>query len=212
MKQFKKYFVLLALVSILMALNACKAKGTPTPSPEMVITNVALTVQADLTEMAAQIPTNTSTPEITPTLTAEPITPTPTFTLTPTGPTPTNTSSFANDNGVWVESNPPDGTFVTPGQEFTITVTLMNTGDTTWTSNYYIQFFSGEQMGAPEKIYMPYPIPPTKNVQIAIDFQAPESIGLKHSDWRIVNAQDEGIYLFWIEVEVASEPQPTATP
>jgi len=133
MKQFKKYFVLLALISILIALNACKAKGTPTPSPEMVITNVALTVQADLTEMAAQIPTNTSTPEITPTFTA---TPTPTLTLTPTGPTPTNTSSFASDNGVWVESNPPDGTFVTPGQEFTITVTLMNTGDTTWAGLY----------------------------------------------------------------------------
>ena len=203
MKQLKKYVVFLALVSILMALNACKAKGTPTPSSEMVITNVALTVQADLTKMAAQIPTNTSTPEITPTFTAEPITPTPTLTMTPTGPTPTNTSSNAIDNGVWVESNPPDGTFVTPGQEFTITVTLMNTGDTTWTSSYYIQFFSGEQMGAPEKIYMPYSIPPTKNVQISIEFQAPESIGLKHSDWRLVIEKDNGFYFFCIVVVVA---------
>ena len=204
-------FILFFVILNIMSITACSNR-TPTLTGEMVITNVALTVQADLTKIAADLPTNTPTPDVTPTPTQEPFTPTTAPTLTPTGPTPTNTSEFSIDNGVWVSSNPPDGSVFVPNQNFTMTVTLMNTGDTTWTTSYYIKFSSGDQMKAPDKIFMPYPVPPSKNVQIAIPFTAPESLGLKRSTWKIVNAQAKEFATFWCEIEVASAPLPTVAP
>lgn len=201
----------LAGMLIMLALSACGPR-TPTLTGDMVITSVAQTVQADLTKVAASIPTSTPTPEASPTSTPEPFTPTPTATFTPTGPTPTNTSSSSVDYGVWVSSNPPDGSVFVPNQTFTMVVTLMNTGETTWTTAYYIKFSSGERMSAPEKIFMPYSVPPGKNVVIAITFKAPDTLGTKRSTWVMVNAANKEFSTFWCEIEVASAPVPTATP
>jgi hypothetical protein len=208
-KNRKKFF--LAGMLFMLALSACGTRK-PTLTGDMVITSVAQTVQADLTKVAASIPTSTSTPVVSPTSTSEPFTPTPTATFTPTGPTPTNTSASSVDYGVWVSSNPPDGTVFVPNQTFTMEVTLMNTGETTWTTTYYIKFSSGERMNAPEKIFMPYSVPPGKNAVIAITFKAPDSLGTKRSTWAMVNAANKEFSIFWCEIEVASAPVPTATP
>lgn len=200
MKNPNKIILLLFAVTMVI-LTACNR--TPTPSAEMVITNVAQTVQADLTQIAASIPTNTPTLAPTPTLTLELITPTLAPSDTPTGPTPTNTPEFSNDGGVWVSSVPADGTKVNAETEFNVTVTLMNTGNTTWTTAYYIKFDSGDQMDAPEKIFMPYEVPPEKNVQISLNFKAPANPGMVRSDWQIHTAADKAFYLFYFEYEVS---------
>jgi hypothetical protein len=85
MRKNRKMFFLASMLFML-ALSAC---GTRKPSltGDMVITSVAQTVQADLTKVAASIPTSTPTPVASPTSTNEPFTPTPTATFTPTGPT-----------------------------------------------------------------------------------------------------------------------------
>jgi hypothetical protein len=99
-----------------------------------------------------------------------------------------------------------------PNQAFTMEVTLMNTGETTWTTAYYIKFSSGERMSAPEKIFMPYSVPPGKNAIITITFKAPDSLGTKRSTWAMVNAANKEFSVFWCEIEVASAPVPTAEP
>ena len=211
--KMNKYFksLILAGMLITLVLSACGSR-TPTLTGDMVITSVAQTVQADLTKVAASIPTSTPTPVASSTPTPEPFTPTPTATFTPTGPTPTNTSSSSIDYGVWVSSVPPDGSVFVPNQAFTMEVTLMNTGETTWTTAYYIKFSSGERMSAPEKIFMPYSVPPGKNAVIEISFKAPESLGTKRSTWAMVNAANKEFSIFWCEIEVASAPVPTAAP
>ncbi len=206
-KQSTLLFVLITAL-LIPTLPACTPR-TPTLTGDMVITSVAQTVQADLTRVAASIPTSTPTPEATPTNTPEPFTPTATMTVTPTGPTPTNTSETSIDYGVWVSSNPPDGSVFVPSQTFTMEITLMNTGETTWTTAYYIKFTSGERMNAPEKIFLPYSVPPGKNVVIPITFKAPDSLGLKRSNWSIVTGANKEFSVFWCEIEVASQPLPT---
>jgi hypothetical protein len=62
-------------------------------------------------------------------------------------------------------------------------------------------------MGAVEKIFLPYPVPPNRNVQISINFVAPESIGSKRSDWKLVNANDVAFLTFisllmWLAAEI----------
>lgn len=210
-KNKKQIISLSMLLLISMLLSACGTR-TPTLTGDMVITSVAQTVAVDLTNIAALQPTSTPTLEATLTSTPSPFTPTPSATFTPTGPTPTNTSEFSVDSGVWVSSDPPDGSYYTPNQTFVMSVTLMNTGDTTWTTAYYIKFTSGDRMNAPEKIFMPYQVPPGKNIIIPITFKAPESLGLKRSDWAIVNAANKEFAVFWCEIEIASEPLPTKTP
>ncbi len=202
---------MLSLLIISIILSSCSL-GTPTLTGDMVITSVAQTVAADLTKIATLVPTSTPTPEVPPTSTPEPFTPTFTGTFTPTGPTPTKTLSSAIDFGVWVSSNPPDGSVYVPNQTFVMTIVLMNTGETTWTTAYYIKFTGGDRMNAPEKIMMPYIVPPGKNVVIPITFKAPESLGLKRSNWSIVNSANKEFSVFWCEIEVASAPLPTAEP
>ena len=206
-----KILSMLSLLVLSIILSAC-GSGTPTMTGDMVITSVAQTVAADLTKIAALVPTSTPTPEVPPTSTPEPFTPTFTATFTPTGPTPTKTLSSAIDYGVWVSSNPPDGSVYVPNQTFVMTIVLMNTGETTWTTAYYIKFTGGDRMNAPEKILMPYLVPPGKNVVIPITFKAPESLGAKRSNWAIVNAANKEFSVFWCEIEVASAPLPTAEP
>ena len=208
-KNHKMFF--LAGILIMLALSGCGTRK-PTLTGDMVITSVAQTVQADLTKVAASIPTSTPTPLASPTNTPEPFTATPTATFTPTGPTPTNTSASSIDYGVWISSTPPDGSVFVPNQTFTMEVTLMNTGETTWTTAYYIKFSSGERMSAPEKIFMPYSVPPGKNAVIAITFKAPDTLGTKRSTWAMVNAANKEFSIFWCEIEIASAPVPTAEP
>lgn len=206
-------FKLLALLMLALILTVTACKGTPTTSAEQVITNVALTVQADLTKTAQALPTNTATMVPTATQTLEPVTQTvepgvsataPTA-GTPTVGTPTATTppQTGNDRGVWVYSNPPDNSKIVAGEEFTVTVRLMNTGETTWTTAYSIKFDSGTRMGAPEKINMPYEVPPEKSVDILITFKAPETAGKVRSDWFLANAYEVNFpEIFYFEYEV----------
>jgi hypothetical protein len=206
-----------------LALTACK-----TNDPEIDIdaqkTGFALTAeyQANMTSEAAQQtqPTETSTPQTepspTPTATQESaetdLTPTATATVDAAA---TSTPLNAVDAAQWLANDPPDNTSFEPGENFTVTWTIENTGSTTWTTSYYIMFYSGEQMNAEEKVFLPYPVPPGKNVQISVDFEAPDAEGTKQSNWMLKNAKDETFYSFYVIIEVGKEnnpqPQPTDT-
>jgi hypothetical protein len=176
-------------------------------------TGFAQTAEAQASLTAAAIPTETPTLEVTPTAT---------FTLTPTAGTPTATASSTGatatfstggaDVAQWRANDPPDNTVFAPGEEFTVTWTLENTGTSTWTTGYYIQFYSGEQMDAEDEVYLPYSVPPGTNVQVSVDFVAPESNGAKRSDWILKNANDETFYSFYVVIDVGTASQPTTAP
>lgn len=215
-----KYTALLVMVILMgLILSACGQR-----EPEIDIdaqkTGFAQTadVQASLTSAAR--PTATETPV--PTATSPAFTPTPEATNTPAN-TPTESEeediqppTGGTDLAAWLANDPPDNTKFAPGQAFKVTWTIENIGTSTWSTGYYIQFATGEQMGAVEKVTLPYPVPPNKNVQISVDFVAPSSTGAKRSDWKLVNANDVAFYDFYIIIEVeegaASAPASTNTP
>lgn len=197
-KNVRNISIMLVCLSLLFILAACKS-SEPTTSPEEIMTSVAQTVESDFTKTAIARPTET--PTIPPTPTNTPLPPTPTLgvTVPPVSATTALPVSTGTDNGVWASSNPVDGTNQTAGQKFDVTVTLMNTGTTTWTTGYSIKFVSGSRMGAPETIAMPYEVPPTKTAQIKISFTAPTTTGTARGNWSIVNAAGTPFASFYCE-------------
>jgi hypothetical protein len=188
--------ILLILFAMSLLLTGCKKEEAE--SGEVVRTNVALTVQADLTRLAVtDTPTITPTPEATLAPTMQPQTPTsqtPVLQITNTLP-----SAGTTNAAEWVSNDPADGSLVEGGIPFNAVVTLLNTGDTTWTTSYYIEFFFNEQLGAPDKIYMPIDVPPGKQVEIEVPFVALDQEGTFRSDWYVVSADEIVFYSFYFE-------------
>jgi uncharacterized membrane protein len=205
-----KTIVMMTLVMMIsvLVISACN-KGTPTLDINAQKTGFAQTADAQASQTVAAQPT------VTPTLTLEPsATPTETptggtITLTPTatsGSETTATSITGADEAQWRAQEPEDNTKFNPGQTFTVTWKLENTGTSTWTTDYYIQFTSGDQMNAKEKVQLPYPVSPGTNVEISVDFKAPNETGEYKSVWSLVNSKDEVFYTnFFIIIKVVSD-------
>lgn len=213
--------LLMVMLFFSSALSACGSKE-PKFDIEMQKTGFAQTaeVQATMTAQAQPTSTSTAAPTATHTPTQE-STPTQSvaFTATPDGPqaaTPTSVTVGGSDKAAWLANDPPDNTKIEQGEKFTVTWTIDNRGTSTWTTDYYIQFATGERMDAVEKTFLPYPVPPNRNVQISIDFVAPQATGGKQSNWKLFNASGTSFYDFYIIVDVVpvGESQsiaPTAT-
>lgn len=203
-----KLIVLTALVLVSLILTACGNKE-PETDINAQKTSFAQTAEVQATMTAQAVPTETATPEPTATPTATATTEGTAVgiisTSTPTGSAGNPTATVAisgNDAAAWRANDPVDNTVFAPGEEFTVTWTIENTGTSTWTTSYYISFASGEQMGAEDEIKLPYSVPPGTNVQISVDFVAPSSTGTKQSDWVLKNANGDTFYTFYIIVEV----------
>ena len=189
-------FVLLGII-----LSACQP-AEPEIDVDAQRTAFAQTAEVQGSQTAAAQPTPTETPVPSPTFT-----PTKTATSTPIlSPTPTEPADQppgnGNDVAIWLANDPPDYTKFSKGEAFTVTWTIENIGTSTWSTSYYIEFVSGERMGADEKVFLPYPVPPERNFQLSVDFVAPESRGTKQSNWKLFNANDVAFYDFFIIVEV----------
>ena len=197
-----RYSIILTLIVLFgLILSGCR-QVEPEIDVEAQRTGFAQTANAQGTQTAVTQPTATETVVPTPTLTHTPA-PSNTPQLTPTdseqvAPPPTGGSDVAQ----WLANDPPDNTPFGPGEAFTVTWTIENVGTSTWTANYYIEFASGDQMEAPEKVFLPYPVRPNTNVQISVDFIAPTATGTKQSNWKLVNANDNAFYDFYVIVDI----------
>lgn len=120
--------------------------------------------------------------------------------------TPCNRASFLADVTV------PDGTTYSPGDTFTKTWRLKNTGTCPWTSNFKLAFESGELMGAsPKKPLTTSPVTQGQNLDISVNLSAPSSPGTYRGTWKIENASGDQIAIensanntFWVEIVVTS--------
>ena len=200
MTEKKWKFILLpfALVMLLVTMSACGAKE-PTLDIDAQKTGFAQTAEAQAALTAQAQPTATKTPEAT-------LTPTPTETPISTataGPSPTTAPVSGNDVGQWRAQDPPDNTEFSPGEVFTVTWTIENTGTSTWTTGYYIESISGEPMDAGDKVYLPYNVPPGTSVQISVELKAPSAAGEYKSVWSLANANETVFYSnFYIVINV----------
>jgi len=210
----KNIFVFILIMMLSLSLAGCNLPGraTPTTQVDLLNTAAAQTIQAQQTHIAqthqttltAMVPTNTLEPvngEGTPTVTLEP-SPTPTQTAT-------KTTKVECDQAAFVSETIPDGTNFNPGESFTKTWTLKNSGTCTWNDEYDVVFVSGDSMGASaSKQLTTGTVAPGQSIQIELDLIAPIAAGTHRGEFKLRNA--DGVLFgigekdgpFWVEIDV----------
>jgi hypothetical protein len=206
----------LMMVITVLAITACggEASATP-PSAEEILasvnTVVALTSMAipKIAESNVNAPASTPVPILTTAAfaTATLIQPINTPTLSSYG-----TSASACDSSVYVSDvTISDGTVMAPGETFTKTWTMQNTGTCTWSSNYTIIFSSGDSMSG-ESTTIDKSVSPNGTASISVDLTAPETDGTYTGYWILSNSSDVafGNYVY-VQIVVSSDAS-TSTP
>ena len=176
---------LLAALALMLILNACNLPVAPSatvvPTPRNASTAAVMTIVAMQTRDAfATAIVNTATPR-------PEDTSAPTRTVDPGAPTATSTQKPCDLADFVADVTIPDGTKMTPGQQFSKTWRFTNTGACAWNSSYSMAFISGEAMGAPAGVNLPGDVPPGATVDLTINFTAPSKPGKYSSYWKFRN-------------------------
>ncbi len=189
----KNGYILLAIAGVLVLLgigilfvwsSGNKAAPTATISVNDIYTQVAQTVIAQqATQQALNPPTTTPFPTF-------PLTP-PTLASIPTTivlVSPTTSGIQGCDNSVFLSDvTIPDNTVMSPGQSFTKTWAIQNTGTCTWSTSYQWKFASGDGMSGANAA-LPAPVAPGQQTQVSVNLTAPAQPGSYKGYWRMVNA------------------------
>jgi len=181
---------LLLITALLAACGGSATPSEPTPDVAAVRTSAASTVVSQFTLTAAAF---TSTPLPPPSETAT-LAPTETATEPPVAQV-TNaegTTIALCDKYSWdvatVDVNIPDNTPMTPGQDFTKTWKIKNTGSCTWGAGYKLVFSYGDKMSG-EAVALSAAIAPGEEVDVSVNFKAPDLAGTYFSSWTMQNAK-----------------------
>jgi hypothetical protein len=206
------------LVGICLLMAACSSsdgEASPTPEPETVLTAAAETANAQLTELARPQPTDTPAPgdediSQTPAATIDPATQqTPNVDAFPTATPATGGVDFAEFSA---DVTIPDGTDFDPGADFTKVWQLRNSGTNTWTPEYRLAFFTGEQMSAPGEVQLLGNVPPGETIDVAVDMVAPQGVGKHTGFWKMQDPAGEFFeYAVFVQIDVVGDA-PSGTP
>jgi hypothetical protein len=208
----------------LIALAGCNLPSDTNETPTLNVTQAYQTVEARLTQAIALTPSPSTSPSPTqgnpvqqtsPSVTAQPST-------TPTLAGTKNTTSPASCDlaapGLPIDVTVPDGTEMQPGQQFTKTWRLQNVGTCTWSDQYDLVYFSGEQLEAPSSVPLSEDVPPGKSVDLSVDMTAPEKPGTYRGNWKLRDEDGtlfgigpSGGSAFWVEIKVVNPPAGTST-
>lgn len=219
----KRSLFVIVIVSLSVALLVgCNLPSRSTRSTgAQASTYAAETVEARLTENAATAAAGDQTtgdqqddsqqPD-TPTDTVTP-SPTITPTNTPQPPTPTATESIPCNQAGWVKDvTIPDGTKFAPGDTFTKTWRLKNTGSCDWNNDYDLVFDDGDKMDGADVVGLSIgTVEPGETVDISVDLKAPAAVGDYRGEWLLRSDDNEVFGLgkndvpFYVEIEVVEE-------
>ena len=178
-----------------------------------IYTNAALTLDAQVQTLQAEMLSATPNPALS--------SPTPTFTPFPS-PTlqqqtlavlPTSTFAAGGgvtgcDNSVYISDvTIPDGTLVTPGQAFTKTWRVSNTGTCAWTAAYQVIFLYGDIMGG-KATAIGKVVNPGESADVSVVLTSTSASGTITGRWKLTN--DKG-QQFGDELTVVIKNSATAT-
>ena len=200
----KTKWVLVLSLLIVLILSACggsDAEATPTLSMEQIQTLAVMTYQAQSTQTALANPTSTPLP------TTSPL-PVVTFATASTLPValPTNTSVISSGgaasscyNLAYVKDvTIPDDTVMTPGQSFTKTWLVSNTGSCAWESGFIFNVVGGETMSG-VAVTLNQRIDPGRQYEFSVPMVAPNKTGTLKGTWRLSDANGnffgDGVYV-----------------
>lgn len=182
-----KLFVTIALMTTLVA--ACGSPNTPpaepTPDVAAVRTSAASTVVSQFTLTAAaftptpSLPTETLTPESTGTATVAPA-----AQVTNAAGT---TVSLCDSLEYVTDVNIPDGTSMSPGQDFVKTWRIKNNGSCPWGAGYKLVYagYSDDMDGQFQTLTEV--VQPNQEVEVSVQFKAPDATGEYLSAWQMEN-------------------------
>jgi hypothetical protein len=176
----------LALVAGLL-LTACGGAPEPSPtatiSPDQIRTEAVQTFSADLTLTALANPTDTPTATQSPTTFA-------TIAIGSAAATGTEVSScyrllYVRDVTI------PDNTNMTPGQTFTKTWEVQNSGTCAWNAGFQFTLIGGDAMGG-QTLTLAQAVPANSTTQLSVAMTAPTGkTGALQGTWRMATAGGE---------------------
>lgn len=235
----RRSLITMLLTAILLTACGATPAGQPTPDINATVASAAETLAAALfMTQTAIAPTVTYTPLPTPTLLA---TNTALSLPSPAGALPTATQAVlffasATPTGTYYTSTPlasslavgcsnmalirdvtiPSGTEFRPGETFTKTWQIANTGTCNWLYGYSLVHASGDRMSGngyrlSQRINVP--VPPNEWRQVSVELEAPSSPGTYSATWRLANGDGQmfGASL-GVSIVVKRNPDPTKTP
>jgi len=201
----KRTRILSLLIAIALTISACNLPSG-SQGEGVSLTAAAQTVEALLSATPAVTNTNTLPPA--PAFSATPsFTPLPAFTNTPI---PSATSN-CNVMEFVTDVNYPDGTVVTPGQNFTKTWRLKNTGTCAWTPSYTIVFSDGASMNGPSTQALVGNVNPGQTIDISVNLTAPATPGDYTGNWRLRDASGVLFGRFYVQIKSQNPAIPTNT-
>jgi len=197
-KQAPIISIILLLALVLSACNLPSSE-TETVGADAVLTAAAQTVEANLTQAAAANPTAT-TAVVLPTST----TAAPDITLSaPTNTLPVATATQDCDKGDFVtDVTIPDGTVLDPGDSFTKTWRIKNTGTCSWTPSYTFVFASGDAMGGPASQALTGNVNPGQTMDISVSLKAPDAPGSYRGYWKLRNGSGVLFATVYVDIKV----------
>lgn len=187
---------LIAMMSILaistIILSACgkgETESTPTASVDSIQTQAVGTFSAALTQTALAAPSDTPFPTLTASATFAPFTASTSGVPLPAGPTIAPTAScyqltFVSDVTI------PDNTPMTPGQTFTKTWKVKNSGSCAWDAGFKFASTGGDAMSG-ATYTLPSSVPAGSTIDLSIAMVAPNKTGAVRGNWRMSTASGQ---------------------
>ena len=212
---------ILVCISALIAGCGSSPEATPTIDPLVIMTDVAGTIQAEITQAVLLTPSATIAPP--PTTTPLPI---PTQPLPSASTLPANASGVpalpaeSPDNALFLQDITfPDDTFVWQNERFTKTWNIENNGTTTWDSSYKLVYwdsapsdFAMAQEGQ-SVISIINSVEPGNQVTLSVKMTAPAALGTYINYFRMMNGEGQifGDTLY-VQIRVGTTEDKTPVP
>ncbi len=183
-----------AMIGMLIAMlsaacgSAKPPAAEPTPDVAAVRTSAASTVISEFTLTAAAFtptpsqPTATTAPEATATVTTAPVA----QVTNAQGTVVSLCDSLAIDP-TNVDVNIPDGTIMSPGQDFVKTWKVKNNGSCPWGAGYKLVYAGYTNSMSGQFQPLTSVIQPGQEVQLSVQFKAPSQTGEYLSAWQMAN-------------------------
>jgi hypothetical protein len=200
----QKKRITILVVCCLLVLSAC---SKPTEAPLTQATMDALYTSVAQT-LAVSVSTITPKPSQTPSSTAT-LTPLVTNTLAAT-PTLKVTVPTCDDSLYVSDVTIPDNTVMSPGQTFTKTWSIKNSGTCNWTTSYKTVFLSGNAMGGSSTAIPAIASGHADNISVSM--VAPTTKGTYTGYWILQNASGKSFGAsFYVTIVVSTSATATVT-